>query len=208
MNRKKLIALICVSIAVSVVIVSVLFMLLGGEKLGKTISVNGYEISVPKSWTVDSKGNLYNSKGEHTAKFILVDTAVDKSTATKFCGDEIMSDINSEKISDGLIRYTFTTGSGKTHMYYIENLENPEPYGALVVIYTDFVSADTGKKIAQSFKQPELGANPPKKNITLPPWGGENNAVVVAELLDGSYSVKNTNLLTDFIKKHTSAILR
>jgi len=202
MNRKKLIALICVSIAVLVVIISVLFMLLGGIKLDKTISVNGYEISIPKSWTVDSKGNLYNSKGEHTAKFVLVDTEVDKNTATQFCGDEIMSDINSEEISDGLIRYTFTTGNGKTHMYYIENIKNPEPYGALIVIYTDFVSADTGKKIAQSFKQPDLGANPPEKNITLPRWGDENNTVVaVAKFLNGSYSVKNSNLFTDFIKK-------
>ena len=202
MSRKKLIALICVSIAVLVVIISVLFMLLGGVKLDKTISVNGYEISVPKSWTVDSKGNLYNSKGEHTAKFILIDTEVNKSTATQFCGDEIMSDINSEEISDGIIRYTFTTGNGKTHMYFMDELTNPEPYGALVVVYTDFVDAKTGKKIAKSFKQPDLGANPPEKNITLPPWGEENsNIVTVTEFADGNYSVKNSNLITDFIKK-------
>ena len=201
MNQKKLIIIIS-AVLVVVLACAAAILAFGTPKLTKTVSVRGYEISVPENWSVDSKGNFYTQKGDHAGKLILIDEPVNKDNAVDFCQEEVKGDKKITKISEELIKYTFTSGKGETEMYFIPNLKNPEPYGASVVIYADAVSGNLGKKIAKSFKTPEFGSNPPKKNINAPDVNtADAFTVIKTEHKDGTVSVKNTELLSGFDEK-------
>lgn len=200
MNKKKLIIIIS-AVLVAVLACAVAILVFGTPELTKAVNVRGYEIKIPQKWSYDSKGNFYNEKGEQAGKFILVDEPVNKDNALDFCAEEV-KDEKMSVISDALINYNFTSGNGETEMYFIPDLKNPEPYGAEVVIYTDIVKSNLGKKIAKGFKTPEFGTNPPKKNISAHDLGvaGENT-VTKTEHKDGTVTVKNVELLSGFDEK-------
>ena len=200
MNKKKLIMIISAVLAVVLCVASIF--VFGTPKLTKTVSARGYEISIPEKWISDSKGNFYTDKGDLAGKLILIDQPVTKDNALEFCDEEIKGDKKITQISENLIKYTFTSGKGKTEMYFIPNLKNPEPYGAGVVIYKDKVKSSLGKKIAQSFKHPELGSNQPEKNIKAPDITAQiENTVIKTEHKDGTVTAKNAELLSSFDKK-------
>lgn len=200
MNKKKLIIIIC-AVLVAVLACAAAILAFGTPELAKAVNVRGYEIKIPQKWSYDSKGNFYNEKGEQAGKFILVDEPVNKDNALDFCAEEV-KDEKMRVISDALINYNFTSGNGKVEMYFIPDLKNPEPYGAEVVIYTDIAKSNLGKKIAESFKMPEFGTNPPKKNISAPDFSATvENTVIKTEHKDGTVTVKNAELLSGFDEK-------
>lgn len=192
MNKKVLIFIFSLAVLI-VAVLGILFSGIFTSAYTKTISIRGYEISVPDTWSTDSKGNFYNDKGEQAGKFILIDEPVTEDNATDYSGEEIKGEIAREL--DDVVKYTFTTGKGETNMYFMPTPENPEPYGAAVLIYTDVVKERIGEKIAKTFKKPKLGQNPPRKNIEPP---NEKDTVIKIEFEDGSVSVKNSSFFTKF----------
>ncbi len=203
MKNKKIFIVLSV-VALAIIGVAILFFILQNYALNQPLEVRGYQISIPTKWSGDSKGNFYNQEGEQAGKFILIGEPVTKNNATEVCGDEIKGDVNFNEITDNLTEYTFETSNGETKMYLITNIENPEPYAAAVVEYTAF-SKKVGKRIAKTFKAPEIGKNPPKKNIKAPSLKtiGEN-ALAKIEYSDGTVSVLNGKALDVFSEKLNS----
>lgn len=190
---KKVLIIISILVILIVAVSGILYSGVFVPDYTKTISMRGYEISIPDKWSSDSKGNFYNDKGEQAGKFILIDEPVTEDNATDYSGEEIKGEIAREH--DDVLKYTFTTGKGDVNMYFMPTPENPEPYGAAVLIYTDVVKESIGEKIAKTFKKPELGKNPPQKNIAPP---NEKDTVIKIEFEDGSVSVKNSSFFTKF----------
>lgn len=62
MNKKRLF-IVVVSAVVFALVVGFLYMQFGHERLEKAVSIQGYEITVPGKWSSDSKGILYDRKG-------------------------------------------------------------------------------------------------------------------------------------------------
>lgn len=186
MNKKRLITVISAAV-VFAVIVGILYMQFGYERLEKTVAVRGYEIMVPKNWSTDSKGNLYDRMGNLAGAF----TLVDEDSVTS--GSEIADDVTKSEI---------TQGDRKAVLYYVRNLPNPEPYAASIVLYKDTVKDKLATKIYESFKIPAIGTNPPQKNISAPVLTDiTDDKICRVEFADGTVTVKNLKLLNIYMER-------
>lgn len=186
MNKKRL-SIVIIAAIVFALVVGILYLQFGYERLEKTISVKGYEITVPKNWSSDSKGILYNKDGKMAGEFTLVDE--DKAVV----GKEIAQDV---------IKCETQKDSKNAVVYYIKNLPNPEPYAASLLFYKETVSERLSQKIYESFTIPAIGANPPEKKL-LPPELSEikDNKVCRVEFSDGTVTVKNIKLINTFMDR-------
>lgn len=183
MNKKRLITVIIAAVLFALVI-GVLYIQFGYERLEKTVSLQGYEITVPKKWSSDSKGILYDKDGNIAGKFELVNE--DKAMVGK-------------EIGDNTVKSEIDHDSKKAVVYYIKNLPNPEPYAVSLLFYKDVVSDKLSQKIYESFKIPAIGANPPEKNITAPELSEiEDDKVCKVEFADGTVTVKNIKHINTF----------
>ncbi len=186
MNKKRLFLVIAGAIIFALV-VGILYMQFGYARLEKTVSVQGYEISVPKKWSSDSKGNLYDKNGRVAGEFTLVNE--DKAIVGK-------------EIADGVIKCETQQNSKSASVYYIKNLPNPEPYAASLLFYKDTVSERLAQKIYESFAIPPIGTNPPKKNIASPELSEiTNDKICRVEFADGTVTVKNIKLINTFVDR-------
>ena len=186
MNKKRLFLVIAGAIVFALV-VGILYMQLGYARLEKTVSVRGYEISVPKKWSSDSKGNLYDKNGRLAGEFTLVNE--DKAIVGK-------------EIADDVIKCETQQNSKSATVYYIKNLPNPEPYAASLLFYKDTVSEGLAQKIYESFAIPPIGNNPPMKNIVSPKLSEiEKDKICRVEFADGTVTVKNIKLVNTFIDR-------
>ncbi len=186
MNKKKIICVV-VGLALIVLLVFILSSLFSTPVLNKSVAVRGYEINIPKKWSSDSKGNIYDKRGYLVGSFSLID-------------DEEMLKFNStgEKVAENITKYNILEDSIVKTIYHIENLPNPEPYGAQIVFYDEYVKERLADKIVKSFRIPKIGTNPPMKNIKMP---DEENSVIKIEFKDESVTVKNSRLFAEFSEK-------
>lgn len=187
MSKKGKIAII-LSLVVIAAVLGTILMILWTPKVSKVVAFNGYEIKIPANWSSDSKGNLYDKSGYNVGSFTLVNDST--PIEINFSGVEFAENIT--KYDDYLIDGTPAV------LYNIENLPNPEPFGAQVVFFDDYVNERLADKIVRTFKIPQFGKNPPQKNIALP---DEENSVVEIEFTDKSVAVKNSILLGKIAEK-------
>ena len=188
MNEKKIIKIVSLTILVLVCLTLLLFAL--NPSLEQTMEVRGYKISIPNKWSYDSKGNIYDKNGNAVGTFTLTDS------------NQISENDNrSVEIAENIIKYDdYSKDSTQGILYSISNLPNPEPYGAKIVFYDGYVREGLADKIVKTFTIPQLGANPPQKNIKEP---DEESSVIKIEFEDESVVVKNTNLLSEFSEKQS-----
>ena len=186
MNKKRFFTVIIGAILFALA-VGFIYMQFGYERLEKTISVQGYEITIPRKWSSDSKGVLYDKDGNTAGEFTLV--YEDKAMVGK-------------EIAPNVIKSETRQNSKNALVYYIKDLPNPEPYAASLLFYKDTVSERMSRKIYESFTIPAIGANPPKKNI-LPPELSEikDDKVCRVEFADGTVTVKNIKLINTFVDR-------
>ncbi len=183
MNKKKLIAVILAAIAFALVI-GVLYIQFGYERLEKTVSLQGYEITVPQRWSSDSKGILYDKNGNTAGNFTLVNE------------DKVMV---GKEIDKNTIKCETKQDNKKAVVYYIKNLPNPEPFAVSLLFYKDIVSDRLSQKIYESFKIPAIGTNPPRKNLVFPELSEiKDDKICRVELADGTVTVKNIKHLDIF----------
>lgn len=186
MNKKRLFTVIIAAIVFALV-VGFLYLQFGYERLEKTISVQGYEITVPKKWSSDSKGILYDKNGKMAGEFTLVNE--DRAIVGK-------------EIAQNVIKCETQQNSKNAVVYYIKNLPNPEPYAASLLFYKETVSERLSQKIYESFTIPAIGTNPPKKNISSPELSEiKDDKVCRVEFADGTVTVKNIKLINTFIDR-------
>jgi len=149
MNKKKWIIII---LAVLVVIACAVAMFaFGTPKLTKSVSVEGCEIKIPENWASDSKGNFYDNHGKDAGKLFLIKKSVNEKNVLEFYDGEVKDAQSPEKISDTLIKYTFTGEKGETILYFVPKNEAT----ACVVFYRETVSEGLAEKIAKTLKAPE-----------------------------------------------------
>ncbi|MBQ3119192.1 MAG: hypothetical protein IJC10_05480 [Clostridia bacterium] len=186
MNKKRLF-IVVVSAIVFALVVGFLYMQFGHERLEKTVSIQGYEITVPGKWSSDSKGILYDSKGNTAGEFTLINE--DKAMVGK-------------EIAENVIKCETQHNSKNAIVYYIKNLPNPEPYGVSFLFYKETVSERMCQKIYESFKIPAIGTNPPEKNIEATELSQiQGDKVCRVEFADGMVTVKNIKLINTFIDR-------
>ncbi len=186
MNKKRLFLVIAGAIVFALV-VGILYMQFGYARLEKTVSVLGYEITVPEKWSSDSKGNLYDKSGKLAGEFTLVNE--DRAVVGK-------------EIAEDVIKCETQQNSQNALVYYIKNLPNPEPYAASLLFYKETVSERLAQKIYESFTIPPIGANPPKKNIPSPKLSEiTDDKICRVEFADGTVTVKNIKLVNTFIDR-------
>ncbi len=190
MNKKKIVYILS-ALVLALTVLVVLFARFYTPKLAKNVIIRGYEINIPKNWSSDSVGNLYNKQGIKVGSF----TLVDDNESKKFYSRSV-------KLTEDVLKYEdFSKDGIESNIYIALNLPNPEPYSAELVIFKEYVKENLADKIAKSFKIPKLGSNPPPKNIK--PFYDENSVIKI-EFIDGSISVKNTALLLQFSKKQSA----
>lgn len=186
MNKKRLF-IVVVSAVVFALVVGFLYMQFGHERLEKAVSIQGYEITVPGKWSSDSKGILYDSKGNTAGEFTLINE------------DKVMV---GKEIAENVIKCETQHNSKNAIVYYIKNLPNPEPYGVSLLFYKETVSERMCQKIYESFKIPAIGTNPPEKNIEATELSQiQDDKVCRVEFADGLVTVKNIKLINTFIDR-------
>ncbi len=186
MNKKRLFIVVSAAVVFALV-VGFLYMQFGYERLEKTVSVQGYEITIPSKWSSDSMGILYDNKGNTVGKFTLINE--DKAMVGK-------------EIAENVVKCETQHNSKNAIVYYIKNLPNPEPYGVSLLFYKEMVSERLSQKIYESFKIPAIGTNPPEKNIEAPELSQiEEDKVCRVEFADGTVTVKNIKLINTFIDR-------
>lgn len=158
MNKKKWILII--SIFLVIVACAVAIVAFGTPKLTKTVSVEGYEISIPENWASDSKGNFYNPKGKDAGKIIVIEESVNEKNVLDFYDGKVKDASSAERISDTLIKYTFTGDKGETVLYFVPNLKK----SVCLVFYQETVSERLADKIAKTFKASEKEEKPAVEN--------------------------------------------
>lgn len=186
MNKKRLSIILSVCVVLLVVVAAMLFIKI---PLTQMVSVRGYEINILKNWSTDSKGNLYNKQGSLVGSFVLIDNEEEK----------LKPDCDGVVFFENMTKYEdFIWDNTPAVLYYADNLKNPEPYGAQLIFFDEYVSERTADKIAKTFKVPIFGTNPPEKNISVP---NLDNSVIKIEFEDKSAAVTNTGLINEFIRK-------
>lgn len=159
MSKKKLYILI-ISVILVVAACAVAIVAFGTPKLAKKVSVRGCEVTIPENWASDSKGNFYNQKGKDAGKIIFINEPVNEENILEFYDGEVKDASSAEKISDTLIKYTFTGDEGETILYFIAKNESP----ACLVFYKETVSERLAEKIAKTFKTAEKAEKPAEEN--------------------------------------------
>lgn len=191
--KKRLFAIIfsIVFIVCCVTVLCVHFVYSGAQK---TVNVHGYEISIPKNWLIDSKGNIYDKDGNYAGLFLLGDLDV-----KVWEEDESFILGSSNEISESVIKYEGLYKNRDCTVYFIRNLPNPEPYNASLLFFDEFVKENIAKKIYNSFKIPQFGKNPPEKNkkaLSISEVGDDK--ICRIEFIDGTVTVKNIKLLNTY----------
>lgn len=198
--KKGIIVAAIIAAVVAAVVFAVWFTV--GKPLDKVITAKGYAISVPDGWVSDAEGTLTDKNGTVVGKFILVNEEPDFNNTVSYSGVSAKGDVRQEDITDKIVKNTFESENGKTVQYFIRDIPNPEPYAISLTFFRSGVGALTCDRIAGSLQIPELGSNPPPKNIAAPAYAdvGESRACKLA-FTDGSAAVKNMSLIDDFIKR-------
>lgn len=190
MNKKRII-LIVIYVVLILVAAALIFNLFSLPKLTKDVEFKGYKITVPENWSNDSKGNLYDKQGYQVGNFTLANSEKKQ---------EIYS--SPVEITKNIIKYEeFLSDSIPSKLYVAQNLPNPEPYSAQIVLYDEYVNEKLADEIAKTFTIPKFGANPPEKNIKTP---NEENSFVKIKLEDDGEILKNSNLLLEFLNKQSA----
>ncbi len=197
---KKAIIGIASAVLAAVLVTLALLYFIGGKPLGKTVSFKGYEISVPATWVAGSDGTLKDEDGTVVGKYTLINTKPDMENTVSYAGIPANGEVKTEKISDSMLKNTFSSDQGKAVQYFIKDIPNPEPYAVSIALYQSHVSRRTSNAIAKSFTLPVLGNKPPMKNIAVPLYDEiEADKTAKMKLADGTVSVKNISLLEAFI---------
>ncbi len=172
--------------------------------LSQTITNKGYAISVPKGWTSDAEGAIYNQNGKMVGKFLLIHEPPKADEPSMYSGFSVKTVDQTEELTSVVSKNTLTTNKGKAAQYFIQNIPNPAPYAVSLTFLRSGVNSMTAERIAASFTVPALGARPPKKNITAPAYNdvGEDKTAVFF-LPDGSVTVKNIHLIDAFISRQS-----
>lgn len=197
-KKKAAVTLTILLLAIAAVVCAV--WLTAVKPLGKQISAKGYEISVPKSWSFGADGILTDKKGSIVGKFVLVNEEPDLSNVAAYSGFEVQGEVKTESKTEVILKNVFETDSGMAVQYFIKDIPNPEPYAVSITLLRPGVGNITGERIAASFKIPEIGSKPPRKNITAPSYediAEDKTAKLVLE--NGNTSVKNASLIDMFI---------
>lgn len=187
MTRK----IILISIPVLLIVLITVCAFLGNVPLEKTMNVQGYTISIPEKWSSDSKGNFYDKNGNQAGAFTLVGKESEHPPAL----DNVKSEISRDFLSDTILKYEFSDDGNDVIIYYIKDLPNPEPYAAELVFYNEHISKKMAEKIYNTFTMPQIGSNPPLKNISVPE-NIKENAVYISDS-----EVLNIEILNEFIEK-------
>lgn len=174
--------------------------------LEKTISLKGYTINVPKDFMASSTGVILNGKAKEVGKFLLIDEDVEETEIPKFSGVSALGDVKTSKLTEKMKVNEFNSDKGSVVQYYVTDVPNPEPYVLSLTFYKDEIGDKLSQKIAQTLIIPEIGKNPPAKNILPPEYEDLDDTLVYkVTLLDGSIMVKNTELIDEFMEKQKKA---
>ena len=196
-KNKVLFMFIAGLVVVAVVIIAQISL----NSLKGVIALRGYEFSVPESYSLCDDGSIKNKKGEEIGKLLAVDEAFDIENAQNYSGVLPNGEIEKEEFSEKVIKNTFNSDKGKVFQYFVYGLPNPDPYALSLVLYKSDVREGLADKIAKTLKIPEIGENPPPKNVFPITYGMiEADKVYKTTLLDGSIMVKNIHLLDEFTK--------
>lgn len=187
MKRKIAYLIVATIVILAVAVVSVSFM---SVSLDKSISVSGYKINIPEKWSSDSKGNIYDKAGNLAGSFTLVDAESENPPYL----ENVSSEISRDFLSDTVSVYEFSDGDKNAVIYYIKKLPNPEPYAAELLFYGEYVSKRLAEKIYNTFQIPQMGENPPPKNISIP-----ENGEKIIRITD--VTVSNIGALSEFGEK-------
>ena len=187
MKKKVIYAVISAVVILAVAVVCASLM---SVSLDKSIEVRGYKISIPEKWSSDSKGNIYDKKGNLAGNFTLVDIESENPPSLENVEVEISRDF----LSDTVSKYEYSDAGEDVIIYYIKDLPNPEPYAAELVFYNEHISKKTADEIYNTFKMPTLGKNPPPKNIAIPEINEEIVCITDTE-------VSNIGVLNTFAEK-------
>jgi len=198
---KKGIIIIVIAVIAAIAATAAALYFLGGEPLSKTVSLNGYEISVPKDWVASADGTLTDKEGSVAGRYMLINEELSLDNNFVYAEETSIVPTEQTDFAANIKKSTFETAKGKTVQYLIYNLPNPEPYAATVTLYLDRVSPKTADGIAKSFKMPVIGSKPPAKNIPVPLFDEiETDKAAKLTAADGTVSVKNISLIDGFIK--------
>lgn len=205
MNKKKIL-MILIGVVLVVGAVVCAFLLTIGKPLSQKITAKGYEISVPKNWSAEKDGTLKDKKGNEVGKLILINEEPDLENMVSYAGFSVKGDVSKKALTAVITKNTFGTDKGTAVQYFIQNIPNPEPYAISLTFLQPAVDTMLGNRIAASLKIPEIGARPPKKNITPPIYDdiGEDKTAVLS-LMDGYIEVKNTSLIDVFMSHQKKA---
>ena len=198
---KKGIFIIVIAVLVAVAATAATLYFLGGEPLSKTVSLDGYEISVPKDWVASADGTLTDKEGLVAGRYMLLNEEPSLDDISVYGEETSIVATEQTDFAANIKKSTFESAKGKTVQYLIYNLPNPEPYAATVTLYLDRVSQKTADEIAKSFQMPIIGKRPPAKNIPAPLFDeiGNDKAAKLTDA-DGNVQVKNISMIDGFIK--------
>ncbi len=199
--KKGIVAIVIAVLAAAVLTVCAIWFF-GGTPLNKVVSFKGYEISVPKDWNANAEGVLTNKNETVVGKYLLIYEMPDLSNSASYSGVNVLSGINSETLEHGMEKNILETDQGTAIQYFITDLPNPAPYAASITLYKQYVNEKTCDRIAESFTMPELGTNPPAKDVSAPMYteiGTEKVYKVTGK--DESVTAKNISLIDSFIAR-------
>ncbi len=169
--------------------------------LVQTITAKGYQISVPKGWTCGADGSLINKRGEVLGKFLLIQEEPDLNRMTDYCGFAVKKTEKSESLTQVITKNSLQTEQGEAVQYFIQDIPNPAPYAISLTFLRTKVHAMTAERIVASLTLPELGAKPPKKNVSAPSYADIHEGQTASFVFqDGTTSVKNIHLIDAFMR--------
>ena len=198
--KKRVIIIFLILLAIAAAAV-VAWMFVGGKPLPKTVSLDGYEISVPKDWVAAADGTLTDGNGRVVGKYTLINEKPVLSDITVYADVAATGEKEQTDFSENTKKCIFGTEQGKAVEYLMYDIPNPEPYAVSILLYMNGVNQKTADRIAESFRIPAIGKKPPLKNIPAPLYE-EIKADKTGKLTlsDGSVLVKNVSLLDAFIQ--------
>ncbi len=170
--------------------------------LSQTITAKGYAISVPRGWTSNTDGTIFNKKGEMVGKFLLIDEPSIADNTAAYSGFSVKTVEQTEMLTAAITKNTLITDQGKAVQYFIQGIPNPVPYAVSLTFLRSGVGGMTAERIAASFTIPELGKRPPQKNLMAPAYSDiTSDKTAVFFLEDGTATMKNIHLVDAFISR-------
>ena len=160
-KRTQIIAILTVLVIVLTAVGVVWFAF--ARPLSKTITTKGYAISVPRGWTSDTDGTIFNQKGEMVGKFLLIDEPPIADDMAAYSGFSVTAVEQTERLTAVIVKNTLITDHGKAVQYFIQDIPNPVPYAVSLTFLRSGIDGMTAERIAASFTIPELGKDRRKR---------------------------------------------